>query len=146
MDRRLHENVVSHRPEEKALTMRAVALVAALLPAPAAAFLAQNGMTATQISPTEIAVDYHPRRDDVDYWCAAGDLLQRGLGAPGKTRLWRASPKPRRSGQGVLFTLDRAKKAEGAGLSDYGSGPRDGSISVAMAVGSYCRSQRIWRD
>ncbi len=120
--------------------MRAIALIAALLPMPATAFLAQNGMTATQISQTEIAVDYHPRRDDVDYWCAAGDLLQRGLGAPGQTRLWRASPKPRGAGQGVVFTLDPAQQADGAGLSDYGTGPRDGSVSVAMAVGSYCRT------
>lgn len=126
--------------------MRALAVILMLAPMPAAAFLAQNGMTATQISPTEIAVDYHPRRDDVDYWCAAGDLLQRGLGVPGKTRLWRASPKPRGAGQGVLFTLDEARKAEGAGLSDYGSGPRDGSISVAMAVGSYCRDRMPYFD
>lgn len=126
--------------------MRLMILAALLLPLPAAAFTAKNGMRADQISPTEIAVYFHPRRDDSDYWCAAGDLLKRGLGHPGKTRLWRASPKPRKAGEGILFTLDPTKQAEGAGISEYGSGPRDGSVSVAMAVGSYCRSRLIFWD
>lgn len=128
--------------------MRLMFLVSLLLlPMPAMAFRAQNGMTATQISPTEIAVPYRARRADTDYWCAAGDLAQRAMNVPGKTRIWRASPKPRKAGQGIIFTLDPARKAEGAGLSHYGSGPRDGSISVGMAVGNYCRVIiPFWRD
>ena len=39
----------------------------------------------------------------------------------------------------IVFTLDPAKQAEGAGLSQFGTGPRDGAIPVAMAVGSFCR-------
>ncbi|WBU54219.1 hypothetical protein [Paracoccus sp. SCSIO 75233] len=125
--------------------MRLLCLAFLLFPLQAAAFTAQNGMTAVQISPTEIAVDYHSRRDETDYWCAAGDFAQRVMDAPGKTRIWRASPKPRKAGGGIVFTLDPARKAEGAGLSSFGSGPRDGSISVAMAVGNHCRVIRpIW--
>lgn len=119
--------------------MRLMFLVPLLLPLPAAAWTAQNGMTAVQTGPSEITVLHDVRRGDTDYWCAAGDFAQRALGLPGKTRLWRASPKPRGAGDGIVFTLDPAKQAKGAGPSQFGSGPRDGSIPVAMAVGSYCR-------
>ena len=119
--------------------MRLVLLLALLLPLPAAAFTAQNGMHAYQISPTEIAVDYRARRSDTDYWCAAGDYAQRVLRLPVNDRMWRASPKPRKAGEGIVFTLDSAKQAKGAGLSQFGSGPRDGSMSLGMAVAGYCR-------
>ena len=114
-------------------------ILALLLPLPAAAFTAQNGMTAVQTAPSEITVIHEVRREDTDYWCAAGDLVQREMGLPGKTRLWRASPKPRGAGDGIVFTLDRGQAADDAGLSHFGSGPRDGSIPVSMAVGSFCR-------
>ncbi|REG40083.1 hypothetical protein ATH84_102518 [Paracoccus versutus] len=128
--------------------MRPMLLAALLLlPMPAVAFTARNGMTVTQTGPAEIAVAYQPRREDTDYWCAAGDYAQRALGQPGKTRIWRATPKPRAAGQGIVFTLDPARKAEGAGLSAFGSGPRDGSLPVGMAVGNYCRTDiPFWRD
>lgn len=123
------------------------AVFALLLPLPAAAFTARNGMIAVQTGPTEITVIHRARRDDTDYWCAAGDFARRVMGLPGKTRLWRASPQPREAGQGIVFTLSEANKAEDAGPSQFGTGPRDGSIPVAMAVGSYCRSEwRFWRD
>lgn len=114
-------------------------ILAMLLPVPAAAFTAQNGMTAVQTGPSGIAVIHEAKRADTDYWCAAGDFAQRALGLPGGTRLWRASPKPRRAGEGIVFTLDRGQAADDAGLSHFGSGPRDGSIPVSMAVGSFCR-------
>lgn len=119
--------------------MRLMFLAPLLLPLPAAAFTAQNGMTAVQTAPAEITVIHEVRRGDTDYWCAAGDFAQRVMGLPGKTRIWRASPKPRGAGEGIVFTLDAAKAAKGAGPSQFGSGPRDGSIPAAMAVGSYCR-------
>lgn len=114
-------------------------ILAMLLPVPAAAFTAQNGMTAVQTGPSGIAVIHEVKRADTDYWCAAGDFAQRALGLPGGTRLWRASPKPRRAGEGIVFTLDPGQAADDAGLSHFGSGPRDGSIPVSMAVGSFCR-------
>ncbi|MDP5305961.1 hypothetical protein [Paracoccus spongiarum] len=105
---------------------------------PAAAWLSRNGMTVREAGPQRIEVAFRPGRDDPDYWCAAGDFARSALRLPGQTRIWRASPKPRGAGEGILFTLDAAQKAEGAGLSQFGAGPRDGSISVAMAVGSHC--------
>ena len=117
-------------------------VVAILLPLPADAFTAKNGMDAHQVGPTEIVVDYHPRRDETDYWCAAGDFADRVFGVSGKTRLWRASEKPREAGRGIVFTLDPAKMVKGGGPSQFGTGPRDGSISVGMAIGNYCR--QVW--
>lgn len=128
--------------------MRLVLLVLMMiLPLPAAAFTAQNGMTVVRQSQTEIEVIYRARRVDTDYWCAAGDFTQRALGYSNKTPMWRASPKPRRAGQGIIFTIDPAKKAPGAGLSQFGSGPHDGSVTIGMAVGSYCRiTMPFWHD
>lgn len=106
---------------------------------PASAFTAQNGMTAVRTGPAEITVLHDPHRGDTDYWCAAGDLVRREMGLAGKTRLWRASAKPRRGGEGIVFTTDPTRAAEGAGLSHFGAGSQDGSISVGMAVGSFCQ-------
>ena len=111
----------------------------ALLPGTAQAFVAQNTMTARQIGPTEIAADFESWARDTDYWCAAGDFAQRGLRLSGDTRIWRASPKPRKGGDGLVFTLDPARKAEGAGLSQFGKGTRDGSLTLGAVVGSHCR-------
>jgi len=117
----------------------ALALVALAPPLEARTIIAQNGMQAAQAGPTEIIVFPRARANATDYWCAAGDYAVRVMGLPNATRIWRATPASARVGNGVLFTLDAAKKAEGAGLSEYGSGPRDGSMSLGMAVGNYCR-------
>lgn len=127
--------------------MRGWLLVLLMLPLPAAAFTARNGMEVAQVGPTEIAVAFHSGRSDTDYWCAAGDYAQRVLNQPVGTRLWRASPKPRGAGEGILFTLDPAERAEGAGLSQFGTGPQDGAISVGAAVSGHCRLVLpLWRD
>lgn len=127
--------------------MRMIALLLLALPVPASAFTTRNGMEAAQTGPTEIAVAFHGGRTDTDYWCAAGDFAQRAMGLPVGTRLWRASPKPRGAGQGVAFTLDPARQAEGAGLSQWGSGPRDGAISIGAAVAGHCRVLLpFWQD
>ena len=104
-------------------------------------------MVAQQVSPTEIAVPFDSGRLDTSYWCAAGDLAEQVMGLPGKTRLWRATPEPRRKGQGIVFTVDPDKRAENAGVFEFGSGPQDGSVSVSMAIASYCRLRfPLWRD
>ena len=119
--------------------MRSILIIPLLLlPLPAGAFTAQNGMQAHLISPTEIEVPYEGLHQETDYWCAAGDFAEQVMGKPGTTRMWRASAKPRKAGAGIVFTLNAAQKAEGAGLSSFGSGTDDGSMSVGMAVGSYC--------
>lgn len=123
-----------------------IALLAGLA-TPVLGFNARNGMVAVQSGPTEITVDFDARRNQTDYWCAAGDFAQSVMDLPGETRIWRASPKPRKAGQGIIFTLNRDLRAEGAGLSHFGAGPDDGSVSLGMAVGNYCRRPvPVWRD
>lgn len=119
--------------------MRLFAVLLMALPVPATAFTAQNGMEARQLNSTDIAVDFKNDRRDTQYWCAAGELAQQQMHLPVSTKMWRASPKPRKQGQGIVFTLDEAKKAEGAGLSQFGSGPRDGAMPIGHAVAIHCR-------
>lgn len=127
--------------------MRFLVMILLMVPLPAAAFTARNGMEVAQAGPSGMAVMFRTAREDTDYWCAAGDYAQRALNQPVGTRLWRASPKPRGSGQGILFTLDPAQKAEGAGLSQFGKGPRDGSMSIGQAVSAHCQVVvPLWRD
>ena len=127
--------------------MLTILLMLLALPLPAAGFTARNGMEAAQVGPTEIAVAFRSGRSDTDYWCAAGDFAQRAMGMPVVTRLWRASPKPRGTGEGIVFTLDPERQAEGAGLSQFGAGPRDGAISLGAAVAGHCqRELPPWRE
>jgi hypothetical protein len=120
--------------------MRLFAVMLMALPLPASAFTAQNGMRAQQVGSTEIAVPFKAGSLATGYWCAAGDLAQRQMHLPVGTRIWRASPKPRGSGEGIKFTLNQANMAEGAGLSQFGSDRRDESMSIGQAVGSHCRT------
>ena len=118
--------------------MRMLAIMLFALPLPASAFTAQNGMEAQQLNQTDIAVPFESGRLTTEYWCAAGDLAQHQMQQPVSARIWRATPKPRNSGEGLTFTLDESRKAEGAGLSEFGSGEHDGAISVGTAVSAYC--------
>lgn len=127
--------------------MRTILLLLLALPLPAAAFTARNGMEAAQVGPTEILVDFRSGRADTDYWCAAGDFAHRAMGLPVVTRLWRASPKPRGAGEGIVFTLDAERQSEGAGLSQFGAGDRDGAMSLGAAVAGHCRVMLpLWRE
>ncbi|MBM3606525.1 MAG: hypothetical protein FJX25_17915 [Alphaproteobacteria bacterium] len=119
--------------------MRKFIMVLLMLPLPAAAFTARNGMEARQVSASEIEVLFRNGKSDTDYWCAAGDYVQRVMNLPVSTRLWRASPKPRKAGEGILFTLHESLKSPGAELSQFGAGPRDGALSVGGAVAGHCR-------
>lgn len=109
----------------------------ALAATPAAAFQAVNGFTVTQTGPQEFTVDYDVVQNETAYWCAAGDYAVRALNLPRKTRLYRASPPPRRAGQGITFTLDPAAAASESGLSIL-SRDGDGSVSIGHARGSFC--------
>lgn len=118
--------------------MRLFAIMLIALPLPASAFTARNGMEARQVNQTDIAVPFESGRLTTEYWCAAGDLARQQLQKSVSARIWRASPKPRDSGEGITFTLDETRKADGAGLSQFGSGQRDGSMSIGRAVTAYC--------
>jgi hypothetical protein len=109
----------------------------AMLASPAAAFRATNGFTVTSTGPQEFVVNFRTTRNETAYWCAAGEFVTRELDLPRKTRIYRASPKPRGAGQGITFTLDPAAAAPGAGISAISAGG-DGSVSAGHARGSFC--------
>ncbi len=129
-----------------ARTPRLIALVfaALTLAAPAGAFNARNNMTVTPLPNGDILVEYDNVPNETDYWCAAGDYAERALGLPIRTPLYRASPPPRKRGQGITFTLDAARASEKLGLSVFGAkGEKKNSISIGAATGSFCIDVRF---
>ncbi len=122
--------------------MRPVLILAALtLAAPANAFTARNGLEARQIGSTEIEVPFRHVGIETAYWCAAGDYAVRVLKLPNATRIYRASPPPRKQGQGITFTLDPAKAAD-PGLSIFGKDKS--SISLGHATGNFCSLDDVY--
>ncbi|MGL4281440.1 MAG: hypothetical protein ACRCS0_13830 [Albidovulum sp.] len=121
-----------------------IVLVAALS-SPVCAFQAVNGYQVEQTGPQQFQVLYKSSRHETAYLCAAGDFVTRGLGMPSKTRIFRASPAPRKAGQGIAFTLDEAKKVPMQLFSSFGTKKGDGGISAGTAKSNYCLDMRfLW--
>ena len=87
------------------------ACLIALVPTAAPAWLAQNGLI-VKPSPGGFEVPYRGLSGARDFWCAAGDYVVRELGRSPDTLIYRTSSPPRRSGQGIRFSLspEGAKK------------------------------------
>lgn len=81
----------------------------------------------------DFTVKYDSQAGEVDYWCAAGRYATRTLRLPESTRVFRASPPPRKRGKGITFTLDAARSSGQSGVSTFG-GPQDGSLSAGHAA------------
>ena len=120
--------------------MRNLALLALLtLASPAWASL--DRLPVTQTSPTDFTVGYKGGASIYNYWCAAGRFVTATLRLPEGTRVYRQSPSPRQSGQGISFTLDPAKSVGDTGVSTFG-GPQDGSFTASGAQQDFCNSRR----
>lgn len=92
------------------MMLRTTTLVALLaFAAPANAFLAQNGLVVEPRGGTDFTVPYTIASSPRAFWCAAGDYAIRVLKLPKATRIYRTSPPPRRSGQGMNFSLDPSR-------------------------------------
>jgi hypothetical protein len=138
MDRRIFSANSPWETPMRNLAFTATLAALAALASPAAAFRASNGFDVTPTGPKEFVVEYEVTRNENRYWCAAGDFVIRGLGLSNKTRIYRASPPPRRRGEGITFTLDPAAAAKGGGVSSFSNDGRDGSVSAGHARGSLC--------
>lgn len=123
---------------------RAIALTTLFLAAPVMAGEFGTQLKIIPQSPTEFTVAYRSRAETVDYWCAAGNFVTNTLGLPDRTRVYRASPSPRKSGQGISFSLDPARSVGETGVLTYG-GPQDGSFSAGGAWAQFCGSNRSLR-
>ncbi len=127
---------------------RPLALAALLLAfaAPASAFIAKNGMRVHPVDAQSFIVEFPSPDAETQYLCAAGDYVIRALAMSTQTRIYRASPPPRKQGQGIIFTLDASKKTTMALFTNFGKDKGDGSISAGSARGTYCSIVRIFPD
>ncbi|MGL4281441.1 MAG: hypothetical protein ACRCS0_13835 [Albidovulum sp.] len=123
----------------------ALALVAASA-APAFAFRAMNGLEVKPAGDSAFLVDFGNTRHKTDYLCAAADYVSRGLGMSSTTRIYRQSPAPRGSGQGITFTLDPAAMVPMKLYTVLISDNTDGGISAAAARSDFCHMNgSFWR-
>lgn len=104
----------------------------------AMAFTAPNGLIVLPTGADSFSVPFRGKSELTAFWCAAGAYVLHDLRKPASTRIFRASPPPRRSGQGVDFSLTPIPDAK-TGLVLLG--PDDGSITAALAE-SLCDSTR----
>lgn len=86
------------------------------LAGPAQAFHAVNGMTVRDRGNGTFEVPFTGRSRVTDFWCAAGDYAARALGLPATARIWRQSEPPRRSGEGIRFSIHPEGAASASGL------------------------------
>ena len=117
--------------------------LAIALAAPADAFILGNRMQVTALGGADFAVAFTPRAEETDYWCAAGSYVTRRLGLDSRTRVFRMSPEPRKRGQGISFTLDKARGTGSTGITTFG-GLQDGGMSAGSAY-QYCHDFEINR-
>lgn len=118
----------------------AAGLAAPLATTPALAFQSQNNFTVRQIDSNSFEVKSRGGLGNSDAWCAAGDFVIRGLRQPRTAQVWRISEPPRRSGQGIIFSLSSQGAASTTGL--VGSG---GSSLSASHAQSLCQTLELMR-
>ena len=111
------------------MILRALALT--LLASPAMAFTASNDLAVRATGKDTFSVPYGGQSGPAAFWCAAGDYVVRDLRQGPQTRIYRTSPVPRKSGQGMAFSLTASASAGKSGLILLGSD--DGGVSAVMA-------------
>lgn len=114
----------------------ATVLALAALAGPAAAYTARNGLRVEPLGAQGFRVAYGGKSGAAAFWCAAGDYAQRQLGLDAADRIWRVTPVPRRTGEGMVFSTRPDNAAEKTGLVIV-LGRKGASLTVAAAV-NYC--------
>lgn len=99
------------------------------LATPAAAYLAQNGLTVAPAGQDSFHVSWTGKSGAPAFWCAAGDYAVRKLHLPPTTRIYRYDPPVRGQGEGITFGLDPTR-AQRTGLLRLQGGL---GVSVANA-------------
>ncbi len=112
-----------------------VAVAALAFAAPAHAFLAANDLVVRPAGGSDFTVPYRGKSGASDFWCAAGDYVIRDLHLPPNTHIWRTSEPPRRSGEGIDFSLSPDRAASNSGLALFGG---DGRSLTAAHAQSFC--------
>lgn len=118
--------------------------LSALTASPAAAFIAQNGLVVEPEGATTFNVPWRGASGATDFWCAAGDYGVRVLHLTPGTMIYRASEPPRRSGEGIRFSLNPEDAASATGLVMI-LGGQGGGLAVGHAQ-SLCEKLRNGRS
>ncbi len=105
---------------------------------PAQAFVAENRLIVEPAGESSFNVAYRGQSGAPAFWCAAGDYVVRELGLNQQTRIYRTSSSPRRSGQGMSFSLSPTG-ARKTGLAILGD---SSSLSAAHAR-MFCRELKL---
>ncbi|WP_108483462.1 hypothetical protein [Oceaniglobus ichthyenteri] len=106
------------------------AVAVGLTAAPASAYLASNGLV-VQPQGDGFYVPYRGKSGARAFWCAAGEYAQKQLGLSPSVTIFRTSEPPRRSGEGIAFSLSPGQAASKTGLATFGT--RGGGISINHA-------------
>lgn len=117
--------------------------LAASLASPAGAFVARNGLIVEPAGAGDFSVPWRGKSGPAEFWCAAADYADRALHVLPGTKIYRASEPPRRSGEGIRFTLDAARAASATGLVGFGADGAGLSVGHAQA---FCEMRRAGRS
>ena len=118
-----------------------LALALALVPAAAPAWIAQNDLIVEPTGASDFTVPFRGKSEAREFWCAAGDYVIRELGKPPGTRIYRTSSPPRRSGQGISFSLS-SEGATKPGIFLLSGGP---GLSAGFAQ-NFCKEVFIFEE
>lgn len=110
-------------------------IVAASLATPASAYVTQRGQIVTPDGPDTFTVPYKGVSYATDFWCAAGQYAHDGLGLSNNQVLYRTSEPPRRSGEGISFSLRPDNQASRTGVAMFGGKASGGGMSIGAARG-----------
>jgi hypothetical protein len=116
-----------------------IAALVALIAAPASAYTAANSLHVLPSGAASFSVPYGGDSAPAAFWCAAGDYVTQVLGKPAETPIYRTSPVPRHTGQGVDFSLDQAASTGNSGLFQFM--PDNGAVTAGLAR-NFCLNRR----
>ena len=91
------------------------AVLCAGLTTPAAAFVAENGLSVQARGADGFEVRWKGPAGASDFWCAAGDFAVRDLNLPTSTTIYRYDAPRRARGEAIRFGLDE-RLAQRTGL------------------------------
>jgi len=108
---------------------------------PAAAYLTGNGLV-VEPRGQDFFIPYRGESGARAFWCAAGEYAQKQLGQSPATTIFRTSEPPRRSGEGIGFSLSPVQAARSTGLATFGG--QRGGLSIGLAR-HLCDAEQLFR-
>ena len=104
-------------------------------------FIASNGLLVSDTGDGTFEIPFRGESGDSEFWCAAGEYVIRGRNLAPSTRIYRLSPPPRRSGDGIVFSLS----PEGAQNPGLFISSTDDGLTASFAR-TLCRDRMFPND